>query len=230
MAEETSPVAELDHRVVFAVFALLSGVLTLAVLVALALPVPPDPGAQILFAAGHRGLLALEAVVMLAWAVCSVPFLVATGRLLRPAGPAVALAATILSAVGVLLLGYATRTYIGAVLSILAAASDVRGTGVVQEAAVWRNLSFFLTDPGLMTLGLGQFLFGWLARQSRVLPRWLSWVGMLGGLAGLLTDAVYQTGALAVAQLLSFAAWAFVIGWMLLRAGSVAARRVAPPA
>lgn len=71
----------------------------------------------------------------------------------------------------------------------------------------WGNLSFYLTDPGLMTWGLGQFLFGWLAWKSNVLPDCVSVVGMIGGIAGLLTLAVYQSGVVALIQLASFAVW-----------------------
>jgi hypothetical protein len=68
-----------------------------------------------------------------------------------------------------------------------------------------------------MVWGLGQFLFGTLAWNSSVFPKWLAAFGVLGGLAGLLTDAVYQTGMLALLQVACFAIWGFVTGAMLLR-------------
>jgi hypothetical protein len=69
-----------------------------------------------------------------------------------------------------------------------------------------------------MAWGLGQFLFGWVAWRSVVLPNWLAIIGMLGGVAGLLTLAVYQTAVLALVQLLAFTIWGFATGLSLLRA------------
>lgn len=68
-----------------------------------------------------------------------------------------------------------------------------------------------------MMWGLGQFLFGRLAWKSALFPNWVAAVGMIGGLAGLLTDAVYQTAALALLQIVCFATWGFVTASMLLR-------------
>jgi hypothetical protein len=69
-----------------------------------------------------------------------------------------------------------------------------------------------------MAWGLGQFLFGWVAWRSVVLPNWLAIIGMRGGVAGLLTLAVYQTAVLALVQLLAFTIWGFATGLSLLRA------------
>jgi predicted membrane chloride channel (bestrophin family) len=66
-----------------------------------------------------------------------------------------------------------------------------------------------------MTWGLGQFLFGWLVWKGGVLPNWLAAVGMIGGAAGLLTLAVYQTPMLALLQLACFAIWEFATGILL---------------
>ena len=67
-----------------------------------------------------------------------------------------------------------------------------------------------------MTWGLGQLLFGWLAWKSGVLPDWLVVVGAIGGLAGLLTLAVYQSPVFALVQLASFAIWASTAGVSIL--------------
>lgn len=64
-----------------------------------------------------------------------------------------------------------------------------------------------------MTWGLDQFLFGWLAWRSGILPNWIAVVGMVGGLAGLLTLAVYHTALLALVQLGSFTVWCFATGF-----------------
>lgn len=209
---------DLDRPAAFGAFSLLSALLSVVMVIAMLQPAPQDPAQQIAYVAAHRPMVALEAVAALMWAVLSVPFVVALGQLLRCRSAAVAATATILSSAGMLLLGYSVRTSIGAMLAVMAASPASRTADAVYQVAIWRNLSFFLSDPGLMTWGFGQFLFGWLARKSRVLPDWLAWVGMLGGLAGLLTDAVYQTGLLAVVQMASFAIWGLVTGLALLRA------------
>jgi hypothetical protein len=85
------------------------------------------------------------------------------------------------------------------------------------QAAIWAKLSFFLTDPGLMTLGAGQSLFAWLAWSSGALPKSVSLVGLIGGLCGLLTLAVYQTSVLAMIQIGAFAVWGIATGIVLLR-------------
>jgi len=67
----------------------------------------------------------------------------------------------------------------------------VRRYEVTTERSVWSGLGYHLTDPGLMAWGLGQLLFGVLAWRSGVLPNWVAVIGILGGVAGLLTLAVY---------------------------------------
>jgi hypothetical protein len=126
--------------------------------------------------------------------------------------------AQILSAVGVLLLGFALFTHTTALLSIVDAGGPVRAEDAARQAAILSSLRFYVTDPGLMTWGLGQFLFGLLAWRSGVLPNWTAAVGIIGGVAGLLTLAVYQTGVLALIQLASFTVWGFATGFSLLRA------------
>ena len=206
---------DVDHAWFLALCAWLSAVLSLLLL--LGQPAVQDPARLLAYVADHRALIGLEAIAALMWTVFSVPVVVVLGQLLRVRSATLAATATILSAGGILLLGYSIRTSFGALLSVVAASARLDGPDAMYQAAIWRNLSFFLSDPGLMTWGLGQLLFGWLARNSRILPNWLAWVGIVGGLAGLFTDAVYQTGALAMIQVASFAVWGVVLGAMLFR-------------
>jgi uncharacterized protein DUF4386 len=210
-------ISEFNHASTFGWFALSSAALSTLLVVGLLPPVSRNPAALIASFTEHRPLVAIEAIVVLAWAVCSVPFVVALGQLTRARGATLALSAMVLSSTGIVLLAYAIRTYIGAILAIAATGRPIDSPEMLYQVEIWRNLFFFLSDPGLMVWGLGQFLFGKLAWKSAVFPNWVAALGVLGGLAGLLTDAVYQTGALALLQIACFAIWGFVTGAMLLR-------------
>ena len=210
----------LDGRVIFAGFALLAGVVSLMLIVSATTPVPRAPAELLSFIAAHQSTYVFAAVAVLAWVTASVPFIVGLKALLGADNSNLALAATLLSAGGVLLLGFATFASIGANLAILAA-SDAAPTRAeaTYQAVIWGNLSFYLSDPGLMILGLGQVLFAWLAWNSGSLPKLIAAIGFLGGFAGLLTLAVYQTGVLAMVQLGAFGVWGLAAGVALLRHG-----------
>ena len=218
MSDKPSSPSDIDSPLTLATLSLLSGMMSTVLFVFSLQPVTQDPAQLLIAVADHRLQFAAQAIAVLVWAVVSVPCVVAVGQLLRPRSHSLALAATILSSGGILLLAYSIRTYLGAAFAILAASPRLDAPEVIYQAAIWRNLSFMLTDPGLMTWGVGQSIFGLLARKSGLLPKWLAWVGIVGGLAGVLTDAVYQSGALALIQLASFAVWGFTIGkWLLNR-------------
>lgn len=207
----------MDRAIAFGWFSLLSGVLSLLLVAATLQPAPRSATGQLAYVAGHQGAVAIGATIVLSWSVFSIPLVVALGQILGPKSPGFAKAATLLTAAGILLLGFAIFTRVGALLSIVAAGGPANAAEAAYQVAIWGNLSFYLTDPGLMTLGFGQVLFGWLAWRSRVLPNWASVVGTVGGTAGLFTLAVYQTPVLALVQIAAFAAWGFATGALLLR-------------
>lgn len=214
---ETRKIVEIDRKGTLAVFALAAATLSLLLLVVSLLTPPPATPAELLaFASSHRIAYGLFACLILAWSVFSVPLIVTLGTILQSRGGTLTVIAQLLSAVGVLLLGFATFTNIAALLSIVAAGNPPRPEDATYQAAIWSNLSFYLTDPGLMIWGLGQFLFGWVTWKSGVLPNWLAVVGIIGGIAGLMTLGVYQTPVLALVQLVSFTICGFVTGRSLL--------------
>ncbi|MBU6248926.1 MAG: DUF4386 family protein [Xanthomonadaceae bacterium] len=210
------------------VLAFFAGTLSILLLLASLQPPPATPAEELLFAASHRGGYALFASIVVVWSVFSVPLSAILARLLRAKGDTLASAAQLLVAVGVLLLGFGIFMHVGALLSIEAAGAPPSAADATYQAAIWHGLSFYLTDPGLMAFGLGQFLFGWLAWRSGVLPNWVALVGMVGGVAGLLTLAVYQTGVLALAQLICFGIWGFATGISLLRGRQAASLDSSP--
>ena len=163
----------------------------------------PVGGDELAFTLAHRAQLVLGATIVLTWAVLCLPFVATLGEALRPRAAIPSLAATIASSVGIALLGFGIFLHLGALLSIAAETTSSTANADAHLAAIWSRLGFYVTDPGLMTWGLGQLLFGWLTwreGQSRLVGA----IGMLGGIAGLLTLAVYQSGALAFVQLASF--------------------------
>lgn len=216
---ESEHAVEIDRKTPLGVLSLISAVLSLALLIASVQPPPSTAPADLLaYASSHRKLYGLFASLVLAWSVFSIPLIVTLGALLRSRGGTFTVIAQLLSAVGVLLLGFAVFTSTAALLSIVTAGNASRAEDAAYQVAIWSNLAFYLTDPGLMTWGLGQFLFGWVAWKSGVLPNWIAVVGMVGGIAGLLTLAVYQTPVLALVQLCCFTIWGFAAGMTLLRA------------
>jgi hypothetical protein len=216
---ESGRAAEIDRKTPLGVLSLISAVLSLALLIASVQPPPSTMPAELLaYASSHRTLYGLFASLVLAWSVFSIPLIVTLGAMLRSRGGTFTVMAQLLSAVGVLLLGFAVFTNTAALLSIATAGNPSRAEDAAYQVAIWSNLAFYLTDPGLMTWGLGQFLFGWVAWKSGVLPNWIAVVGMVGGIAGLLTLAVYQTPVLALVQLCCFTIWGLAAGVTLLRA------------
>jgi hypothetical protein len=210
--------AEIDNRVAFAVFATAAGLLSALFLASVTIQAPRIPEELMPFFAAHRARYVFMAVTVLLWSTASVPFIVCLGALLGAREHALAFSATLLAAGGVLLLSFATFGFVGAFLSIAAASTVAPSHGDANyQAAIWGNLSYFLTDPGLMTLGLGQFLFARLARKAALFPGSVCLIGYLGGLAGLLTLAVYQTPVLAITQIGAFGIWGFATGVLLFR-------------
>jgi len=206
-----------DNRVAFAVFAIIAGLASGLLLASVSAPaeLPKD---LLSYFIAHRSTYLFAAVTVLVWATASVPFVVSLGALLGTREGTLALAATFLSTGGVLLLGFATFAFIGAFLAVTAASQAAPNQAeAIYQAAIWGNLSFFLADPGLMALGLGQFLFARLAWKSRLFPRLVCAIGYLGGLAGLFTLAVYQTSALAIVQIGSLGVWGIATGIVLFK-------------
>jgi hypothetical protein len=217
MSDTSTREPNIDRPRIFAGFALLSALLSVGLIAVALQPVSPDPTVLLAQMASHHRGIAIEAVLALLWAVISIPFIVGLGQLLRPKSPSLALAAVQLSAGGVLLLGYSMRMSTGAELAILAAGGPSSGAETLRDVEFWKSLSYTLSDPGLMTWGMGQVLFGWLAWRSSVVPNWLATIGLIGGFAGLFTDAVYQTPILALLEVACFAVWGFYTAANLAR-------------
>lgn len=207
-----------EPRMSLVVLAFFVGCLSILLLPVALQPPPTAPAKELLFIATHKGWFGLLDIVVVTWSVFSVPLAAILAKLLLAKDSAMASAAQFLVAGGALLLGFGIAIGAGALFSILAVGVQPYTTTDTHQAAIWLTLNFFLADPGLMALGLGQLIFGWLAWRSGVLPNWVAIMGMVGGIAGLLTEAIYQSGVLALLQIICFAIWAFATGFLLLRA------------
>ena len=196
-----------SRRILLAVFAILTGLISVLMIVT----PPPTAGMA-------ESYYNLQATTIMIWILAAIPFVAGLGRLLGGKENLLALAATLLSAGGILLLGFATFTSVGAFLAI-GRVGDVAAhvNDVAFHTAIWSHLAFFLTDPGLMILGFGQFLFAWLAWKHATFSRPIALIGLVGGLAGLLTLAVYQTSLLAVIQIGAFGIWGMAASVNLLQ-------------
>jgi len=217
----------IDSRRFFAVVSIASALLTL-VLVLTAAPPQGAPSDLLAYFRVNKGQFVVLAIVVLTWVVVSLPATVATGRLVAGDRPVLGLAATVLSCGGILLLGFGTFIFVGAFFALSAATQGPAEVAQASyQASFWYNMSFLLSDPGLMVLGAGQAILGWLAWHSRATPRFAGAVGVVGGVAGLLTLAVYQTPLLAIIQLLSLSVTSATVGVALRRATET--ERPSPP-
>ena len=99
---------EIERTSIFAVFALLVAALTLALGVVLYFhPSSPTAAQEWSNYNANQPSYTTSAYVALTWSVFSIPFVVGLGRLLRAKSRSLALAATLLSVVGIQLFGFA---------------------------------------------------------------------------------------------------------------------------
>lgn len=204
------------HSKTRATLAFLAAAVSILLLVVSALPPPGDPAQPLAAVSSHATLFALVASLALVWSVLCVPLPFVLGAMLSDSDPVLVGSATLLMAVGVLVLGLGVFTGTAATLA-LASSPATDPDPLAQQVRFWSQMRFYLTDPGLMTWGAGQFLFCWLHWGAGQLPRPVVLIGLLGGAAGLLTLAVYETRLLALIQLLSLAVLGTGLGWRLLR-------------
>ncbi|MGE0812547.1 MAG: DUF4386 family protein [Vicinamibacterales bacterium] len=192
--------------------AFLTGALSIAVLAGSVQPPPAGPEALLQDVAAHRALYGVFASLVLAWSASAVVFAALLGTWLERVSRPLAAAGQMLVSGGVLLLTFAMFTRTGAMLALASAGAAPGNAAAADQVRFWSDLSFYLTDPGLFAWGVGQVMLGWLSGRAGVLPRWVRAAGLIGGVAGVMTLAVYQTAVLALLQLVAFAAWTFGIG------------------
>ena len=172
--------------------------------------------------------LALLAFRSLAWglfAVAAIPFFVVVGNLFRPRSVDGAMAATLLSVVGVVL--HSLR----AIMQDAAwAAAGGAASPSASETAYLQVVLFGMANPllplGAAIWGLGYLFFGVLAGKSGTLPKWLAIVAFIGGVSGWAIFPVINSSGLFIGYLftellvpLTTAVWGFACGAIFLRRG-----------
>ena len=211
---------EIERTSTFAVFSLLVAALTLALGVVLYLHASPPTAAQEWSNYNaNQASYTTSAYVALAWSVFSIPFVVGLGTLLRAKSRSLALAATLLSAVGMLLFGIAYFIPAQA-LGVLGLVGHLAPSAAesTYQGAFWYHFSVSLLVPALYVWGPGQLLFGWLVWRSRVLPSWLAVFGLISGIASFAPPFRFVQAIV----LDSFMLWSFTTSIVLLRSGAAA--------
>jgi hypothetical protein len=147
-------------------------------------PNPPSPTLlNFTLSQTEQALYSFRSFAWGLFAVAAIPFFAMVGRLLYVRSAERALVATLLSVVGVTL--YSLRAIVqDSALTTAATTAAPSATAAAYQA----NLLFWTANPllplGGAIWGLGFILFGILARNSGTLPKWLTYVAVLGGLAG----------------------------------------------
>jgi hypothetical protein len=220
---QARPALDIEYKTTFAVFALLTGGLSLLLAVVFFIynPIfPPNlaPGRALATYRGNEGLAYLMSVAYVVWSVFSIPFVVGLGTLLQAKSRTLALAATILTSAGLLLIGFAAYIQVGALAAAAATNNAIPSAAEsTYQAAFWFNFAHSLVGVPQAAFGLGMLLFGSLAWRSHVLPDWLAIVGFIGGVAALVSPALPGPLAWAWIYIPAFLIWGMTTGYLLLQ-------------
>lgn len=195
---------ELDNKWIFTALAVLSSLLGIIFLATTWVQKPPLPHqVSAYFEANQAGFI-LFATLSLGWSVLSIPTIVALGAIIKNnKSKGLCNSAILLTSSGILLNGIISFLYVGALISIWST-RGMLGANSDYQMSIWTNLFYFMSDPALMLWGFGQLVFGFLLLSNPIFPKWLGVITVIGGVAGALTLAVYQTPILAILQALTF--------------------------
>ncbi len=126
-------------------------------------------------------------IPFVAWGILLVVLALALYDLLKAGAPAVAQIAT---AIGLIWAGLVIASGMVAILGIRVV-GELYGTDAAQAGAVWAPVETVVGglggDAGEILGGVWLLLIGWAALRARELPRALSFLGIVLGVAGILT-------------------------------------------
>lgn len=89
---------------------------------------------------------------------------------------------------------------------------------IMESVGGWSHMMALVMGMILVALGVG--LFGLAMLTSQTFPRWLAWLGIVGGGLGLISQLSWFTAALLVVVFVSWLVqlgWTFIAGIYLLR-------------
>jgi len=204
---------ELGNKKIFIAFAVLSSLLGFIFLATTLMQKPSLPNQVSAYFETNQSGFILFATLSLVWSVVTIPAIVAFGAVIKNSkNKDLSYTAILLTSFGILLNGIISFLYVGALISIWST-RNMQGANSDYQMSIWTNLFYFMSDPALMIWGLGQLLFGYLLLSNSIFPKWLGVITVIGGVAGALTLAVYQTPILAILQELTFV---ILIGYLSL--------------
>jgi hypothetical protein len=183
-----------------------------------------DPARYVALLAGNQAAMRLWLqIIFLGFGVCMIFLSLALYERLKAGSPVLAQAVTIFGLI------YAVLVIAIGTLSIndLNTVAKLYGENPAQAATVWLTLDSVETGLGAgggetIVIGLWLLLLGWAALQARALPRPLTYLGVVIGVAGILYVFTGSAGLLAVNGL-GLIIWFAWLGIVMLRRGPVPA-------
>jgi hypothetical protein len=151
---------------------------------------------------------------VIGYAAVAIPTFAAVGQWLSPRSGSLARGAAYVTSAGFLTIAFGVVLSNGALIALAKSPSDaVYQPTAAFLAAFWSNMRDITDIFGQVLLGVGLLIFGRLAWRSHILPDWLAVVGVIGGVAGLISPFV---AAPAILTYLAVTIWAFAFGAIVL--------------
>ena len=182
-----------------------------------------DPGQYVAFLAANQAVMRLwYQVIWLALGVCLIFLSLALYERLKAGSPALAQAVTTFGLI------YAVLVIVVGTLEIsnLSTVVKLYGENPAQAATVWLTLDSVATGLGggggeTMVNALWILLLSCVALQARELPRVLNYLGLVIGVAGILTVLLTSLLLMAVVYGLGLIIWLAWLGIVMLRRSPV---------
>jgi hypothetical protein len=185
-----------------------------------------DPGQIVDLLADNQAIMRVHDQIMyLVFGVCLIFLALALYERLKADSPALAQAVTTFGLI------WAVLVIVNGTLAInnLSTVVKLHGENPAQAAAVWETLDSVETGLGAgggetMVSGLWLLLLSWVALRARELPRVLNYLGVVIGVAGILSVVLPSLGLMAAYVYgLGLIIWFVWLGIVMLRRSPVSA-------
>jgi len=183
----------------------------------------PDPSRIVALLAGNQAVMRVwNQIIWLAFGVCLIFLALALYERLKAGSPVLAQAVTIFTLI------WAVLVIVVGALSInnLSTVVELYGKNPAQAATVWLTLDSVETGLGAgggetIVSALWFLLLSWVALRARALPRVLNYLGVVTGVAGILS--VLALTDLTAVYGLGLIIWFVWLGIVMLRRSPVSA-------